>query len=122
MSGLRILVVADSDVAQQGALLGAAQEVPGTIVVLQPPAGPQSASQLCASIASWWNVHPFEGRTLVLVGPGSSGIELAAHLAASLGGDFWFKWIGDIVRLTTPKGEEEFEVVDVSYREPATSA
>ena len=32
------------------------------------------------------------------------------------------KTIGDTVRLTTPKGEEEFEVVDVSYREPTTSA
>jgi len=31
------------------------------------------------------------------------------------------KSIGDIVRLTTPKGEEEFEVVDVSYKEPTTN-
>lgn len=30
--------------------------------------------------------------------------------------------IGDIVRLTTPKGEEEFEVIDVSYREPTVTA
>jgi len=29
------------------------------------------------------------------------------------------KSIGDTVRLSTPKGEEEFEVVDVRYQPPA---
>lgn len=32
------------------------------------------------------------------------------------------KSIGDTVRLITPKGEEEFEVIDVSYREPTVTA
>ncbi len=29
------------------------------------------------------------------------------------------KSIGDIVRLTTPKGDEEFEVIDVQYNKPS---
>lgn len=31
------------------------------------------------------------------------------------------KSIGDIIRLATPKGEEEFEVIDVSYQTPVST-
>ena len=31
------------------------------------------------------------------------------------------KTIGDVVRVSTPKGEEEFEVIDVSYRQAAAN-
>ncbi|HSG92082.1 MAG TPA: transcription elongation factor GreB [Methylotenera sp.] len=31
------------------------------------------------------------------------------------------KTIGDSVRLTSPKGEETFEVIDISYKEPASA-
>jgi electron transfer flavoprotein alpha subunit len=86
MSTPRVLVLKDGDASLHESLLAAAHSMTDVVEVLQPHAGAQDAAQLAGCITAWWNEHPCDLDTLLLVAASAGGVELAALLAAATGG------------------------------------